>query len=383
MNTNEIRSKLLDDLKRLRGPEGYLNAGYPRYHTLFGRDSLFSSWQMLKTDPSIAKATLRTLAHHQGKNVNRRREEEPGKILHELRADASSRDELPQWGFPYYGSVDSTPLFIVVATKYFEHTKDEQFLSEIWKSLLKAFEWILEYGDKDADGYIEYSRQNPHGLFHQGWKDGSKDHLNIEPPVAIVEVQGYVYSAYKNLVNLSKKIGRTDIAEIAVARASSLKRNFNNQFWMEEEECFALGLNGKKTPRSVVTSNPGHLLFSGIVDSEKLKPLVARLFQPDMWTPYGVRTHSLADPDFDPYSYHRGSIWPHDNWILHRGLLQQGFSSKAEMIKTALISAFKRLGRIPELYAVEKGKLIDLSTLGTANPLQAWSTCALLEMIGS
>jgi len=195
VNIEEIKNKLRRDVEKLRSPYGYLNAGYPRYYTLFGRDSIISAWQMLKIDPSIAQATLQILSKYQGKTVDPKSEEEPGKILHEHRFDPKEQAELPKWKFPYYGSIDSTPLYIFLAAEYLKTTNNTAFISKIWKNIQAAFKWIINYGDKDGDSYIEYQRMNPYGLFHQGWRDGIEDHLKIKPPVAIVEVQGYVYAA--------------------------------------------------------------------------------------------------------------------------------------------------------------------------------------------
>jgi glycogen debranching enzyme len=383
MKLVEIKRRLLENIEKLRSSMGYLNAGYPRYNTLFGRDSLISAWQMLKVDPSIARATLQTLAKYQGKTVNPKAEEEPGKILHEYRFDPKSRMELNHWDFPYYGSVDSTPLFVITAGEYLRQTRDETFLSQIWDNVLAAFRWVVNYGDKDGDCYVEYERKNPYGLFHQGWKDGVEDHLKIKPPVAIIEAQGYVYAAFQNLISLGRETGKNHISKEALTKSEVLKRKFNQEFWMEEEKYFALALDGEKERRHVVTSNPGHLLFTRIVDQDKMKPLISRLFQPDLWTPYGIRNHSAEDPDFDPYSYLRGSVWPHDNWVIYKGLQNLGFNLHADRIKKALIRAFGELGTIPELYSVVKGRIVDLSQLEgvLANPMQAWSSAGLLEMI--
>jgi len=379
----EMKRRLLENIGKLRSSMGYLNAGYPRYNTLFGRDSLISAWQMLRKNPSIARATLQTLTRYQGKTVKPRAEEEPGKILHEFRFDPGSQAELPQWDFPYYGSVDSTPLFIIIAGEYFRRTKDETFLLQIWDNILAAFGWIRDYGDKDEDGYVEYERKNPYGLFHQGWKDGVKNHLKIKPPVAIVEAQGYIYAAYQKLIFLDRELGKNHVSKEALARSEVLKKKFNEDFWMEEENYFALALDGEKRQRGVATSNPGHLLFTGIVAQDKIRPLVSRLFQSDLWTPYGIRNHSAKNSDFDPCSYHRGSVWPHDNWIIYKGLRHLGFDHHADRIKKALLRAFREFGKIPELYAVVKDRIVDLSQMegALANPLQAWSSAGLLEMI--
>jgi glycogen debranching enzyme len=333
----------------------------------------------------VARNTLKTLAKYQGKDLDSRAEEEPGKILHEYRFDPEEQAELPRWSFPYYGSADSTPLFIIVTDKYLQQTNDIAFVSNIWNNITAAFNWVISFGDMDADGYVEYQRRNPAGLFHQGWKDGVKDHLRIKPPVAMVEVQGYVYAAYISLVSMARKLGKNDIVKQASTRSRVLKKRFNTDFWMQEENYFALALDGKKRQRKAVTSNPGHLLFTGLVSSSKIRLLISRLFKPDLWTHYGIRTHSAEEPDFDPYSYHLGSVWPHDNWIIYTGLRQLGFSREATRVKKSLLDAYGELGKIPELYAVVDDRIADLSTSecaeASANPLQAWASAGLLEMI--
>jgi len=385
MDLQEIKRELLKNIEKLRSPAGWLKAGFPRYNTLFGRDSLISAWQMLSIDPSIARATLQTLAKHQGKNVNPKAEEEPGKILHEFKfvSQGHRKEEKPSWDFPYYGSIDSTLLFIVLTGEYFRRTKDEKFLRKILDNILAASNWIKYYGDLDNDDYIEYERKNTQGLFHQGWKDGVEDHLKIKPPVAIVEAQGYLYAAYRSLVFLEREFGRDDAAKKALAKSRILKEKFNRDFWMEDEKYFALALDAEKKQRKAITSNSGHLLFTGIIAKEKVEPLVSRLFQSDLWTSYGIRNHSSRESDFDPYSYHKGSVWPHDNWIIYKGLQHLGFDFYAERIKEALIKAFKELGKIPELYAVVDDRIVDAAKIGGvwANPIQAWSTAGLLEMI--
>ena len=385
VNIDEIKRRLLLEIDKLKTPDGYLNAGYPRYNTLFGRDSLISAWQTLKIDSSIARATLKILAKYQGKIIDPMSEEEPGKILHEHRFTLEEQKKLLNWKFPYYGSVDSTPLFIFLAAQYLRETGDKSFVKGIMKNILDAYLWIRNYGDLDRDGYVEYKRKNPYGLFHQGWKDGTEDHLGIKPPVAIVEVQGYVYAAYQSLEFLIKEIGGKISHETSPIK-KTLKSKFNRDFWMKKENFFALALDGDKKQKKTITSNPGHLLFTGIVLEDKVELLVSRLFKEDLWTPYGIRTHSSLEPDFDPYSPHLGCIWPHDNWIIYKGLQKLGFTSYAGRIKEALLRVYKKLGKIPEFYAVSRGEVVDMSTLEkepTANPLQAWASAGLLEMIWS
>jgi len=383
MDIGVIKQRLLKDIEMLKSPKGFLNAGHPRYNTLFGRDSLISSWQMLKIEPLIARDTLQNLVNYQGKTVNIKAEEEPGKILHEHRFTERERIKCPNWGFPYYGSIDSTPLFIILAAKYFKQTCDKKFLLHIWNNIVAAINWIRTFGDKDKDGYVEYKRLNPKGLFHQGWRDCSQDHLNIKPPVALVEVQGYVYEAYKSYIFLAENIGKSKNSKEILVKAKNLKRKFNDDYWMEKEKYFALALDGEKKPRRAMSSNPGHLLFTGIVNQNKIDALLSRFFQPDLWTPYGIRTLSTEDPNFNPYSYHMVSVWPHDNWIIYKGIENLGFNHHSNQIKKALLKAYRELGRIPELYTVIKDRVIDLSQTDDrlANPIQAWSSAGLLNII--
>ena len=361
-------------------------AGAPRYHTLFGRDSLISAWQMLSIDPSIASATLRTLASYQGHRIDAKSEEEPGKILHEHRFDAASQAELPDWKFPYYGSVDSTLLFLIVAWEYVQRTGDLGALTDLWSAIASAYRWVGVHGDQDPDGFITYERKNPDGLFHQGWKDGSKDHLRIAPPVALVEVQGYAYAAHRAFASLANIRGEDDHAAAASKRADNIRRRLNEVFWMPDQGFFGLALDGARRLRRAVTSNPGHLLLCGAVETRRIDSMIARIFRDDLWTAYGVRTHAISEPDFDALSYHCGSIWPHDNWVLYRGLLAANRRLEANRIRKALLKAHSELGRIPELYTVIDDKLVDLSKAPPhapvhANPLQAWSSAGLLDMI--
>jgi len=383
---NSVRTRLHEDLDRLRSADGYLRAGAPRYATLFGRDSLISAWQSLSFDPSIAAATLRVLANFQGRTVNMKSEEQPGKILHEHRFDAGSRAELPEWEFPYYGSVDSTLLFLIVASEYAHKTEDARLVTDLWPALIAAHRWIGSYGDVDGDGFVEYERKNPNGLFHQGWKDGSENHLGIEPPVAMVEVQGYSYAAHRAFASLAEAHGDAEVAGPVQAAANGLRSRLNEDFWMDDRGFFGLALDGKKRMRRAVTSNPGHLLLCGAVEPRRVPTMVARLFRDDLWTPYGVRTHATSEPDFDAMSYHRGSVWPHDNWFLYRGLLAENRLAEARRVREALLLAYEELAKIPELYAVVDDKLVDLSAPTPnaevqANPLQAWASAGLLDMI--
>jgi len=318
--------------------------------------------------------------------MDARSEEEPGKILHEHRFDPASQAELPDWGFPYYGSVDSTPLFLIVADEYVQHTGDERLATDLWPAFLVAHRWMEVHGDIDGDGFIEYERKNPRGLFHQGWKDGSVDHLRIEPPVAMVEVQGYAVAAHRAFATLAERRREDEIARESRAQATRVEDALNRNFWMPDETYYGLALDGVKRLRRAITSNPGHLLLMGVVPSERMAGVVSRLFKDDLWTPYGVRTHATSEPDFDPYGYHLGTVWPHDNWFLYRGLRAASFEREAGRVRDALLRAYEELKGIPELYAVVDDRLIDLSAAPKgntrANPLQAWSTGALIDLLG-
>jgi glycogen debranching enzyme len=383
MDIGQMRKRLQKDIAQLRAPLGFLYAGHPNFHTLFGRDSIISAWQMLEIEPSIAKATLTILAALQGKSMNPTKEEEPGKILHEHRFDAESRRHLPHWEFPYYGSVDSTPLFVYLAGHYAEQTRDDGFIRELWPSVLAGYKWVTGCADAGG-GYLRYERRNPYGLFHQGWKDGSEDHLKIRPPVAIVEAQGYAFAAYRALAELAIRLGSPTLADDASERARVLRDRFNRDFWVPGG-FLALALDGSGVPREVATSNPGHLLFTGILPPDRATETVARLFRADLWTPYGIRTHSTSAADFNPYGYHTGTVWPHDNWIIAEGLRRSGFDREAGRITDALIAAYDEIGKIPELYAVVDERLVDLSEspMGAtrANPLQAWASAGLLALL--
>lgn len=390
---SEIKKQLLKEIKTLKDRKGFLRAGIPGFNRLFGRDSLISAWQLLDWNPGIAKATLEILSQLQGEVINNEREEEPGKILHETNLEKNRHPE-GFFPFPYYGSVDSTLLYLIVFSFYFKKTQDQRFLESRWEKILMALNWMTEYGDKDKDYFLEYQRKNPTGLFHQGWKDAFEDHLKIEPPAALVEVQGYQYLALENIADLADIRKDFELAKKLRERAKVLKDEFNKKFWMESldlslslsslkpsyEKYFALALDGKKKQRRVITSNPGHLLFTGIVQDTKINSVVKKLFQEGLWTDYGIRTYSTKEADFDPKSYHLGSIWPHDNWIISQGLKKLGFKNEYQKIKNAILKTYKDLSFLPEYYTVINGKVtVDLPAK-PAYP-QAWSSGALLNFL--
>jgi len=357
-----LKHNLLNELETLKDKKGFLNAGLPRFNRLFGRDSLISAWQFLDYDPNIAKHTLEILSNYQGKVSNKTNEEEPGKILHEKKG---------HFPWDYYGSVDSTPLFLILFYFYFRKTKDIKFVKKRWPNILSAINWMINYGDIDNDLFLEYEKKSKIGLFHQAWKDSSQDSLNIKPPVAIVEVQGYQYLALKRTGEMAKEIfNDIKFYNSLTERSKKLKEKFNREFWMKKERYFALALDKNKKQKKAITSNPGHLLFTGILEKEKINLVIKKLFQKDMWTAYGLRTLSTKDSDFKEKSYHFGSVWPHDNWIIAQGLKSLGYKKEYEKIKNALLKAYKELNFMPELYYVIDENLIQDKT---ACYPQSWS----------
>ncbi|MBU3965728.1 hypothetical protein KKG29_01260 [Patescibacteria group bacterium] len=389
MNQEAIKKQLLKEIRQLKSKEGFLYAGLPHMKGLFGRDSLISAWQLLDYDPKIAKDTLKILAKAQGKKIDLETEEEPGKILHEFYPKNTpdswwnkhrARFKWLKRGKAIYKSIDSTLLFIIIAGKYFDKTKDFDFVKKIFPNIERAISWIFKYGDMDGDGFIEYEKKAKLGMYHMAWKDREENHLNIDAPVAIVEVQGYAYLAFTEAAKLAKIFGKSALEKKLLSKAQYLKKKFNEKFWMRREKYFCMALNGKKNQRKAITSNPGHLLFTGILEQDKIDLVVKHLFASDMWTPYGIRTHSEKEPDFDAKSYHLGSIWPHDNWIIAQGLNDLGYNNEYKKIKKALLLAFENLGLVPELYIVINNKIAMKGEDKIAYP-QAWATGALFSFL--
>lgn len=409
MNAQQIRRQLLLDIEKLKAPEGYLYAGFPNFFAPFGRDSLIVALQLLPVVPEIPAATLRMLARYQAEEEDAHKDADPGKIFHEYRLDPAKQQEL-SWGWPYYGSVDATPLFLIVFAEYVALTHDTILLQELWPNACEALKWIVCATKKNPYGFLAYERKNPHGLFHQGWKDAMENHLRITPPVALAEVQGYAYKACNAFDRLAMRLlavrglGASEVGLIntALACARAIKQNFSAHFWMPGEQFFAIGIDGDGNQRKAIASNAGHLLAcDDLLTKEEARAVVRRLFMPEMWTIGGIRTLSTNDPDFDPFSYHLGSVWPHDNWMIYTGLLARDFTTEARKVKNALLRIYRTLGNIPELCAVinESGtqKIVPVSHIAQlethnavsgrhlhsvqANPLQAWAIGALLNML--
>ncbi len=360
---NRIFETSLLDLRALmqHHPQGLaITAGLPWYFTLFGRDSLITALQTLGLNPQIAVDTLRVLAAHQATERNDWQDSEPGKILHELRhGDMTRNGEMPHG--PYYGSVDGTLLFILLFAESLKWIAEpEAFFREMWPSVQKALGWAEATAKLDEGGYITFSRRSGRGILHQGWKDsdesmGGADGPRPRPPLALVEVQGYYYAAQVALAQaLRRWAGPEEVGRAAdlEERAATLKLNFNRDFWWPEEGFLVQALDGDKQPVRSVTSNPGHALWSGIVDNAIAPQLVRRLLQADMLSGWGVRTMSTLDANYNPMSYHNGSIWPHDNALLVAGLSRYGFGQEAWQVAEQILAAAATFpqGRLPELY---------------------------------
>jgi glycogen debranching enzyme len=330
-------------------------AGAPWFMTLFGRDSLITSLMTLDVDPSLATGTLLTLARMQGVRSDELTEEQPGKILHETRRGMTTVGNA-RAGSVYYGSIDATPLFVVTLGELHAWGASEDLMTELIPHADRALAWIEEYGDRDGDGFVEYRRSTDRGLANQGWKD-SFDGVSFasgklaDAPIALCEVQGYVYAAYLARANIARGRGDLPVALEYEKKATRLKEAFNEWFWLEAEGYFAMGLDADKRPIDSLTSNMGHCLWTGIVDEDKAERAVEHLCGPTMFTGWGIRTLATSMSRYNPVSYHNGSVWPHDSAICAAGLARYGFLEEAQAVTLGLFQAAEAFGgRLPELF---------------------------------
>jgi glycogen debranching enzyme len=367
---------------------GIVAAGIPWYVAVFGRDSLIASHQLLTVNPRPAREALELLAHLQGKKEDPWRDEEPGKILHEIRrGELAGAGEVPHT--PYYGSVDATPLFVILFAQYVRWTDDLEFARALLPNVRAALDWIDTYGDADGDGFVEYSMKSPKGIANQGWKDSHDSVVHADGslatgPIALVEVQAYVYLAKERAAGVFEMLGDSGTAARLRREALELRIRFNQDFWMDDEQYFAQALDGDKRQVKSIVSNPGHGLYCDVVDSEKAVHVARRLLQPDMFSGWGIRTMSKSAAAYNPMSYHNGSVWPHDNALIAAGLKRYGFLKATNRVATAIFDSAIHADymRLPELFCGFTRRTPNQPVgYPVANSPQAWAAGAPFLML--
>jgi glycogen debranching enzyme len=384
---NDWMSRSIADVQMmvLGNPEkDYPYAGVPWFGTVFGRDGIITALQTLWLNPAMAKGVLQSLAGTQADRVDAASEAEPGKIVHEMRCgEMAALGEVP-FG-KYYGTVDATPLFIVLAQAYYERTGDCSLIKQLWPNIERALDWIDNFGDGDGDGFVEYRRRTDKGLVQQGWKDSNDsifhaDGIIAEAPIALCEVQAYVYAAKLAAAKLCRCAGQSSQRAAALeVEAEELRANFEDKFWCDELGTYALALDGEKRPCRVKSSNPGHCLFMGIASPEHARRVANTLFLPESFTGWGIRTVAEGEARYNPLSYHNGSVWPHDNSVIASGLARYGYKKMAGQIFMGLLdlSSMVDLHRLPELFCGVDRRPGEGPTLyPVACSPQAWAAAA-------
>lgn len=388
---NAWLARSLADLNMLltEVPQGlYPYAGIPWFSTVFGRDGLLTARMSLWVNPDIARGVLGHLAATQATAFDEAHDAQPGKILHESREGEMARlGEVP-FG-RYYGSVDATPLFVALAGYYFEHTGDRELIAQLWPNIERALTWMDEHGDPDRDGFIEYWRTSEDGLTQQGWKDSDDsifhaDGSGAEPPIALCEVQAYAYEARRRAAVMAEALGYGDRATALRQAAHALARRFQESFWLDDLQTYALALDGRKRPCRVRTSNAGHALMAGIVPEDVAPRLVETLFAQDSFCGWGIRTLSSREARYNPMSYHNGSVWPHDNAIIGAGLGRYGFKREVHRLMQVFFDAslHDALQRLPELFCgFDRRPGQGPTRYPVACSPQAWATVVPFQLL--
>ena len=394
-NISDAFVQSIEDMGALRLPEHDVGptvwvpaAGVPWFVALFGRDSLIVSMQSMMAHAAFAEGALCELAHYQATERDDWRDAQPGKILHELRhGELAHFHEIPHT--PYYGTADATILYLLVLHEYYKWTGNRDLLVDLCGVADKCLEWIDKYGDLDGDGFQEYKTFSDQGYNNMGWKDAGDaivyaDGSQVKQPKALCELQGYVYDAKLRMAELHEVLGEAGRAKTLRQQAADLQCQFDAQFWMEDEGCYALGLDPDKRQIGAVASNMGHCLWSGIVPDERAERVVKRLLKADMWSGWGIRTLSTANPAYDPYSYQRGSVWPHDNSIIAAGMKRYGFDEEANKVAEGIFAAssFFDNHRLPEVFAGRERTAVSFPSryLGANSP-QAWATGSIFHLL--
>ncbi len=371
----------LADLAALRlrwaGSEMVPAAGLPWFMTLFGRDTLITSLQELLLGPEAAAGALRALAEAQADTDDPERDAEPGKIVHELRRGKTARI----WTDRYYGTVDATPLFLVLLSELWRWSGDDGIVLELEHAARRALDWIDSFGDRDGDGFVEYLRRASHGIDNQNWKDSYNsmvfhDGSLARAPIAPVEVQGYVYDAKLRMAELARRVWRDEATAVRLeSEAATLRERFDAAFWLPERGWYALGLDFEKRAVDALASNMGHLLWSGIVPADRVAEIATKLVAGPLWSGWGVRTLAVDEPAFDPLEYHNGTVWPHDNSLIALGLAQAGRRAEAERVVRALLDCAPFFEyRLPELFAGSERRRDEApAVVPTSAQPQAWA----------